>query len=131
MVVEDDDLIREALEATLVDEGYEVRAVAHGRQALQALRTWPADLILLDLMLPIMDGWVFLAERQRLSLAPNARVAVVSATRQARNGDARALGVDAVIPKPFDLDLLLATTARLLERAEQPASQRSSVGPPA
>ena len=118
MVVEDDPSIREALESTLLDEGYQVCAVSHGREALEALRTWPADLILLDLMLPIMDGWVFLAERRRLELAPNARIAIVSATRQARNGDARALGVDAVIPKPFDLDTLLTTTARLLDPTE-------------
>jgi two-component system, chemotaxis family, chemotaxis protein CheY len=120
MVVEDDPSIRDALESTLIDEGHQVCAVSHGREALEALRTWPADLILLDLMLPIMDGWVFLAERRRLELAPNARIVIVSATRQARNGDARALGVDAVIPKPFDLDTLLTTTARLLDQTEHP-----------
>lgn len=118
-MVEDDDSIREALESTLRDEGYQVCAVAHGREALEALRTWPADLILLDLMLPIMDGWVFLAERRRLKLAPRARIALVSATGQARTGEVEPLGVDAVIPKPFDLDVLLDTAARLLDRTEQ------------
>ena len=114
LVVEDEPGIREALEAALLDDGYAVRTATHGREALDTLATWPAELILLDLMLPIMDGWLFLRERQRLGAAPDARVIVVSATREARHGTAAELGVDAVIPKPFDLDPLLDTVARLL-----------------
>jgi two-component system chemotaxis response regulator CheY len=114
LVVEDERGIREALEAALLDEGYEVRTATHGREALDTLAAWPADLILLDLMLPIMDGWVFLRERRRLGAAPDARVIVVSATRESRDGTAADLGVDAVVPKPFDLGRLLDTTARLL-----------------
>ena len=114
LVVEDERGIREALEAAFLDEGYDVRTATHGREALDTLAAWPAELILLDLMLPIMDGWVFLRERQRLGAAPEARVIVVSATREARNGTAAELGVAAIIPKPFDLDRLLDTAAQLL-----------------
>ena len=114
LVVEDERGIREALEAALLDEGYDVRLATHGREALDVLAAWPAELILLDLMLPIMDGWHFLRERQRLGTAPDARVIVVSATREARYGTPAELGVDAVVPKPFDLDRLLDTAARLL-----------------
>ena len=114
LVVEDEPGIREALEAALLDDGYAVRTATHGREALDTLATWPAELILLDLMLPIMDGWLFLRERRRLGAAPDARVIVVSATREARHGTAAELGADAVIPKPFDLDRLLDTVARLL-----------------
>ena len=114
LVVEDERGIREALEAALLDEGYDVRTATHGREALDTLARWPAELILLDLMLPIMDGWLFLRERRRLGAAPDARVIVVSATREARHGTSAELGVDAVVPKPFDLDRLLDTMARLL-----------------
>ena len=114
LVVEDERGIREALEAALLDEGYEVRTATHGREALDTLATWPAEVILLDLMLPIMDGWLFLQERRRLGAAPEARVIVVSATREARHGTATELGADAVVAKPFDLDRLLDTVARLL-----------------
>jgi two-component system, chemotaxis family, chemotaxis protein CheY len=116
LVVEDNLSIRETLEATFLDEGYNVRTAAHGREALEVLRTWPAKLVLLDLMLPIMDGWVFLTERQRLGIAPDARIAVVSATRQARSSTSADLGVDAIIPKPFDLNTLLTTVATLVEQ---------------
>ena len=108
LVVEDDAMIREVLTMTLDEEGYEVRAVTHGREALDVLGGWPADLILLDLMLPILDGWGFLAERQRLGVAEAVPVIVVSAARRAvavRTGD----GVAGVLPKPFTLDELLAT----------------------
>ena len=114
LVVEDERGIREALETALLDEGYQVRTATHGREALDVLAAWPADLILLDLMLPIMDGWLFLRERRRLGAAPDARVVVVSATREARHGTATELDADAVIPKPFDLTQLLDTVARLL-----------------
>ena len=114
LVVEDERGIRESLEAALLDEGYAVRTATHGREALDTLATWPAELILLDLMLPIMDGWHFLRERQRLGAAPDARVIVVSATRETRRGTVADLEADAVIPKPFDLDRLLDTVAQLL-----------------
>ncbi|MCC6174178.1 MAG: response regulator [Chloroflexi bacterium] len=113
LVVEDDDLIRSVLEAALEDEGYLVRTAPHGRAALAVLERQPIDVVLLDLMLPIMDGWTFLKERQQRGIRPAVPVAIVSASRTARDLDAAALGVAAVIPKPFDLDDLLAVVARL------------------
>ncbi len=107
LVVEDEDTIRQVLELVLGDEGYDVRGVPHGRAALEVLRDWPAQLILLDMMLPIMDGWTFLEERRRLNVAGAARVIVVSASRVAQSTEATQFGVDAIVPKPFDLERLL------------------------
>ena len=113
LVVEDDETIREVLTTTLEEEGYAVRAVTHGREALDVLAGWPADLIVLDLMLPILDGWGFLAERRRLGVAEAVPVVVVSASR--RGGTARSVdGVAAVLPKPFALEELLAAVERAI-----------------
>ena len=116
LVVEDDETIREVLTDALSDEGYTVRAVTHGREALGVLAEWRADLIVLDLMLPILDGWGFLEERRRLGVAEGVPVVVVSASRRGPS----ALGVDgvaAVLAKPFTLDELLGTVGRTIRRA--------------
>ena len=114
LVVEDDHTIREVLVTALEEEGYRVREAAHGRAALDLLEAWPADLIVLDLMLPVLDGWSFLAERQRLDRAAGAPVVVVSASRQAASGLSRDLGVAAYLVKPFMLDTLLDTVEQTL-----------------
>jgi len=83
LVVEDDDDVRQALKETLEDEGYLVESARHGAEALELLRAMSHEpcLVLLDMMMPVMDGWEFLDERRhdpRLSGIP---VAVVSAAR--------------------------------------------------
>jgi DNA-binding response OmpR family regulator len=114
LVVEDDTNIADVLVAALEDEGYTVRAAGDGRQALDVLRTWPPSIVLLDLMLPVLDGWGLLEQWQREGLAREARVVVVSAARNPPLvGDAHP-SVAAVIRKPFDLNRVLATVASLL-----------------
>jgi two-component system chemotaxis response regulator CheY len=117
LVVEDDDAIRDVLEAALVDEGYAVRAVRHGKAALDVLRASPPDVVLLDLMLPVLDGWGFLEERLRLGLALDTRVIVLSASRRAAALERERLVVWAVVAKPFELDDLLATIDRAAHRS--------------
>ena len=67
LVVEDDAATREGLVALLEAEGFSVRSAGNGREALDVLEVAavPPRLILLDLMMPVMDGWQFLAERRR------------------------------------------------------------------
>jgi CheY-like chemotaxis protein len=70
LVVDDDAAVRDGIVAFLEDEGYGALGVENGRRALEALETMEAPrLILLDLMMPVMDGWQFLAERARRSNA--------------------------------------------------------------
>ncbi len=70
LVVDDDAAVREGLVEFLHDEGYAALGVENGRRALEVLETMEAPrLILLDLMMPEMDGWQFLAERARRSYA--------------------------------------------------------------
>jgi CheY-like chemotaxis protein len=112
LIVEDDDLIRGLVVDVLEDEGYAIRTAAHGEEALAVLREWPADVVLLDLMLPGMNGWRFLDERRREGLSPSARVVVLSASREAYAGERRDHDIAAIVTKPFDLAALLDAVAR-------------------
>jgi CheY-like chemotaxis protein len=115
MVVEDDTIIRDVLTAALQDEGYDVHSAVQGQDALSQLRDWPADLIILDLMLPVMDGWTFLRERRRQNIAPGTPVLVLTAARQPLEPALREMGASLAIGKPFELDHLFRAMARLLD----------------
>jgi CheY-like chemotaxis protein len=107
LIVEDDADLREMMAQLLTLEGYRAETASNGREALKYLHDGPApDLILLDLMMPVMDGWEF-RKRQRDDPAL-ARVPVVVLTAldqaQARAEDLN--GVD-FLKKPLDFDRLL------------------------
>ena len=110
LVVEDEAGIRDALAAALVDEGYEVRAAGDGRAALAVLRGWLPHVILLDLMMPVMDGWTFREEQRRTgSTVP---VVLLSAAGRLDEHE-RSLGAAATITKPFDIDRVISTIERV------------------
>jgi len=112
LIIEDDDDIRDALCQLLEEEGYRVRAAHHGQEGLAlATQEGPPQVILLDLMMPIMNGWEFLAARRHDPKLARVPVVVVSAT-----GDPGGLGEStAFLRKPFDVQ-------RLLQVVEQYAS---------
>ncbi len=110
LITDDEPAIRHLLSEALSNEGYEVREALHGREVLDTLKVWQPNVIVLDLMMPIMDGWTFLMEKRRIESA-NIPVIVISAHRLVE-GEAESLGVTAVFPKPFDLDELLDCIAR-------------------
>jgi DNA-binding response OmpR family regulator len=104
LIVEDDAQIAAVLGETLHDEGFDIRRAGDGREGLAILSQWTPDAIILDLMMPIMDGPTFRAA-QRLLPAPCGTVPVIilSGARNAR-AQAEAMAATAVITKPFDLD---------------------------
>ena len=86
-------------------EGFAAHTVANGREALDYLReAEPPSLILLDLMMPVMDGWEFRREQQRDPKVADVPVIVLSALDQSRVGD---VGQIAFLKKPLDFDRLL------------------------
>ena len=107
LIVDDDDDIRESLRDLLEGEGYAVATADNGKEALESLRRGLLPcLIILDLMMPVMDGWQFRTEQQsdpQLAMIP---VVVITAARDTR--------VDAVeiLPKPLHPDSILGTIAR-------------------
>jgi two-component system, chemotaxis family, chemotaxis protein CheY len=116
LVVDDDPGIRDILGSALQDDGYEVREAVHGADALEVLAEWPPDVILLDLMMPVMDGWTFRARQLELAGASHIPVVVLSAAHEATR-QARIMGAAAVMAKPFDLDAVGAAVSRLLGSA--------------
>ena len=98
LVVDDDVPIRELLVSLLTDNGYTVVEAAHGLHALELLRSNPVDLVISDVMMPLLDG-VRLC-RQVKATTQTAVILMSSAPWQT----SFAAGEDAFIAKPFDLD---------------------------
>lgn len=127
LIVEDDPTIRQLLGDALVDEGYAVVDAANGQEALEALAQLHPDApaaIILDLMMPVMDGWNFRAKQLNRGLAPNTPVIVLSASRRAATSTDE-LNARVVLPKPFDLGELLDVVASATGRTDQEANDSS------
>ena len=110
LVVDDDQDLRRMLALALADEGYDVRAAADGRAALALLATWQPRVIVLDLMMPVLDGWGFRARQLATPGAADVPVIVLSAARDLR---VEVLRPAAVVPKPFNLESFLETVANV------------------
>jgi len=108
LVVDDDPDIRRLTEALLTAHGYHVIVAAHGKDAIQHLRHRCPDLIVLDLNMPVMDGWTFRTEQRDLPDQKRAAVPVLLMTGE-DNASALADTLQAigVIKKPFDPTELL------------------------
>lgn len=116
LILEDDEQIATVLEDTLHEEGYEVRCVPNGWEGLALLARWSPDVILLDLMMPVMDGPSFRAAQRELPPATaDVPVIVLSGARDAR-AQAEAMAAAAAIAKPFELDEVLSTVGRICQQ---------------
>jgi CheY-like chemotaxis protein len=113
LVVDDDDGIRDSIDMTLSDEGYQVLTATHGADALTLVDQHLPSLILLDMRMPVMDGWQF-ARAYRQRPGPHAPIVVVTAALEAA-GRAAEIHADGVLPKPFRLADLLEVVGRYAE----------------
>jgi CheY-like chemotaxis protein len=106
LVVDDDQDIREAVVEAITDAGYTVEAAANGVEALRAMRNHAPCVVLLDLMMPVMDGWEVVAQMDLDPALAKVAVCIVSAHDKdpPRN--------DCVLRKPVSLANLLATVER-------------------
>jgi CheY-like chemotaxis protein len=105
LIVEDDDDLREMMAQLLSLEGFQTAAVANGQEALDYLRHEVAPhLILLDLMMPVMDGWEFRRQQQANPTMAQVPVIVLSALDHVRTAEVSA---EAILKKPLDFDRLL------------------------
>ena len=107
LVVEDDDDIRLLLTELLAAEGYEARGAADGPQGLDMAESWGPDVVLLDLVLPTMDGRVFLGKLRERATRIRPAVVVLSAKTLGPEEKAELPDTE-VVAKPFDVDTLLA-----------------------
>src|SRR5439155_17847848 len=116
LVVEDDPTVSEVVGRYLSREGYEVDRVADGRVAVQRARSHPPDLMVLDLMLPGLDGLeVF---RRLRSFAPVPVIMLTARGDEADRVTGLELGADDYVGKPFSPRELTARVKTVLRRAE-------------
>ena len=117
LIVDDDPDIRELLFTALEDDGFEVVPAGNGQEALAIIRTFRPDVIVLDLMMPVMDGWQFANElRARDEGDEDIPIVLLSAARDLAT-HAKDLAAADIIEKPFDLAELLPKIARVASAA--------------
>lgn len=112
LVVDDDDGLQESLEALLELEGYRVCLACDGFQALNMLQATRPALILLDLMMPRMNGYELVGQMRQQGYLPGIPIVVLTAGRVSEK--IKQLGVDGYIEKPFELDDLLNQVQRFI-----------------
>lgn len=115
LVIEDDPLLSRSLAATLREENYAVDTAADGKEGLFKAKEGSYDAILLDVMLPHLDGWQILE-----ALRPQDRTPVLMLTARDTVPDrikGLDLGADDYLTKPFDIDELLARLRALIRRS--------------
>jgi two-component system chemotaxis response regulator CheY len=112
LIVDDDESIRQIVRICLTDEGYEVYEAANGQVALNTLRKLTPNLILLDLRMPVMDGWEFARAYEKMP-GPRAPVVAFVAALNAEQ-DCADLDAAGILAKPFDLDDLLGAVRKML-----------------
>ena len=113
LVVDDDASIRSTVSDILDLEGYPVITAANGAEALERLENSQPALVLLDMRMPVMDGWAF--ARAVASRGLDLRILVMTAADNARAW-AEEIGADGYVAKPFDLTDLISAVQRFTPR---------------
>ena len=122
MIVDDDQHIAELISLYLSKEGYETMEIYDGREAVEKIGSFQPDMLLLDLMLPGMDGYKLCTEIRKISDIP-----VIMLTAKGETFDkvlGLELGADDYMVKPFDPKELVARVKAVLRRYDQKASQK-------
>ena len=123
LVVEDDPGVAELIQVVLSGEGYTVALARDGAEGLLLARDWQPDLILLDLMLPKVDGGTIV---RRLKAEPGTAevpIVLMSAGRTIRSQTGQLQEADAALAKPFDIESLLTQVAFHLARRQAPDAE--------
>lgn len=121
LVIEDDGNIAELLRLYLEKDGFEVSRAADGGEGLEMYRSFKPDIVLLDIMLPVMDGWSVLREIRR----QDSHVYVIMLTAKGETPDKVSgleLGADDYITKPFEVKELLARIHAVMRRSDEPSA---------
>jgi CheY-like chemotaxis protein len=114
MVVDDDVAVRRLTETMLTAHGYDVLLAAHGADAIRQLEARCPALIVLDLNMPIMDGWQFRAEQRYLTTKAAAVPVLLLTGEEDASMHAETLGAVSAIRKPFDPDDLMDAVAAVI-----------------
>ncbi len=122
LVIEDDADLRKILRLQLTSRGYDVREAENGAVGFAALREVTPDCVILDLMMPVMDGFGFLKRARSIDEFATVPVLILTASEDERNrirGDQ--YRADAYMGKPYDLEELTAKVDELVAHADMPS----------
>jgi DNA-binding response OmpR family regulator len=120
LIVDDDPAIRDVVSDILEMSDYCVKTACNGAEALDTIRVDRPAAVLLDLMMPVMDGWEFLREyKGQASVAP-VPVVIMSAAQDASQVVDQ-LGAQAFLAKPFEIETILAIVGRVATQASHPS----------
>ena len=114
IIIEDDEVIREELQEFLKKYGYEVKAPIDFNNIIEYVRNENANLILLDINLPVFDGYYICREIRKISDAPI--IIVTSRDSEVDELMSMNLGADDFITKPYNIEILLARIINILKR---------------
>ncbi|MCA9833373.1 MAG: response regulator [Thermomicrobiales bacterium] len=115
LVVEDQEDVAQLIDVVLEGEGYTVAIARDGANGLMLSREWNPDLILMDIMLPGVDGGTLISRLRREPETKDLPIIAMSASRTLRDRS-NELEADALLPKPFNIDALLVQVQFLLDR---------------
>ena len=121
LIVEDDSNIAELLHLYLEKEGFETKVAKDGGKGVEYFRSFQPNLVLLDIMLPIMDGWTVLKKIREESAAPVIMLTAKGETEDKVTGLEG--GADDYIVKPFEMKEVLARIHAVLRRTGQEEEQ--------
>lgn len=116
LIVDDEAAVADLIEAVLVSEGYTVAIARDGVQGILLARDWKPDLVLMDIMLPGVDGTTAIRRLKSDPATSELPIVAMSAGRTIRRQSNELTDADAALAKPFDIEALLAQIEFLLSR---------------
>ena len=126
LIVDDDPYMRELVRLFLSPEGFEIKEAFDGINALEVLASFKADMVILDIMMPNMDGWELCRELRKLYDIPLLMLTAKGETAQKVKGFE--LGTDDYLVKPFEPAELVVRVKALLKRYRIASSQTVQIG---
>jgi two-component system OmpR family response regulator len=127
LVVDDEESIRKMLEMGLKQEGYDVKTAINGSDALEKVRTWSPHVAVLDIMMPVMDGYDLCQGIQQISSAAMIMLTALDAATDVAKG--LRMGAHDYLAKPFHFDELLARIEVQIRNRFPDLSGRRRAGP--
>ena len=124
LIIEDDGNIAELLRLYLEKDGFDVQRAADGGEGMEMFRAFAPDIILLDIMLPVMDGWSVLREVRKAGKTPVIMLTAKSETPDKVSG--LELGADDYMTKPFEPKELLARIHAVMRRSDDGGEQKKT-----
>ena len=120
LVADDNDEIRQLLETIMTSEGHKVVSAANGQEALDLMMAHAPDVLILDVMMPVMDGYSVLREMKAAGMRDTTKVLVLTAKTSEQDWvRGYKLGADQYLTKPFEVDELVASVQGMLKMTKE------------